>query len=68
MRLIVKDNTALERDQTTNAILSNDSSGYKAALMRKKYHKKSAEQIDELKNEVSELKDLVKTLIVKIDK
>jgi len=68
MRLIVKDNTALERDQTTNAILSNDSAGYKAALIRKKYHKKSAEQIDELKNEVSELKDLVKTLIVKIDK
>lgn len=68
MRLIVKDNTALERDQTTNAILSNDSAGYKAALIRKKYRKKSAEQIDELKNEVSELKDLVKTLIVKMNK
>jgi hypothetical protein len=68
MRLIVKENTALERDQTTNAILSNDSAGYNAALLRKNHHKKSAEQINELKNEVSELKDLVKTLIVKMNK
>ena len=68
MRLTVKENTALERDQTTNAILNNDSAGYKAALMRKKYNKKSAEEINELKNEVSELKDLVKTLIVKMNK
>jgi len=68
MRSIVKENTALERDHTTNAILNSDAAGYKAALMRKKHHKKSAEQINELKNEVSELKDLVKRLIVKIDK
>lgn len=68
MRLTVKENTALERDQTTNAILSNDSNGYKAALTRKKYRRKSAEEINELKNEVSELKDLVKTLLVKMNK
>jgi len=68
MRAIVKENTSLERDSKTNAILNNDSAGYKAALMRKKHYKKSAEEINELKNEVSELKDLVKTLIVKIDK
>tara|TARA_B110000483_G_scaffold193547_1_gene230333 strand:- start:5935 stop:6141 length:207 start_codon:yes stop_codon:yes gene_type:complete len=68
MRLTVKDNTALERDQTTNAILNNDSAAYKAALLRKKYSKKSSKEINELKNEVSELKDLVKTLLVKMNK
>jgi len=68
MRAIVKENTSLERDNKTNAILNNDSAGYKAALMRKKYHKKSSEEINELKNEVSELKDLVKTLLVKMNK
>lgn len=68
MRLIVKDNTALERDELTNAILNNDSAGYEAALLRKKYHKKGKEEVDELKNEISELKDLVKTLIVKMNK
>ena len=45
MRLIVKDNTALERDQKTNAILNNDSIGYQAALLRKKYNKKTSEEI-----------------------
>lgn len=68
MRLIVKDNTALERDQETNAILNNDSVGYQAALLRKKYNKKTSEEINELKSEITELKDLVKTLIVKMNK
>lgn len=68
MRLTVKENTALERDDKTNAILNNDSSGYKAALLRKKYNKKSAKEIADLKGEISELKDLVKTLIVKMNK
>jgi len=68
MRLTVKENTALERDVKTNAILNSDSSGYKAALLRKKYNKKFAEEIKELKDEISELKDLVKTLIVKMNK
>lgn len=68
MRLIVKDNTALERDQKTNAILNNDSVGYQAALLRKKYNKKTSEEINELKSEIAELKDLVKTLVVKMNK
>lgn len=68
MRLTVKENTSLERDNKSNAILNNDSAGYNAALLRKKYSKKSAEEIQELKGEISELKDLVKTLIVKMNK
>tara|TARA_R110002153_G_scaffold265488_2_gene428180 strand:+ start:112 stop:318 length:207 start_codon:yes stop_codon:yes gene_type:complete len=68
MRLIVKENTALERDQSTNAILNSDSAGYNAALLRKKSYKKSTEELNELKSEISELKDLVKTLIVKMNK
>ena len=68
MRALVKGNSALERDNETNAILNNDSVGYKAALMRKKYSKKVANEINELQNEVSGLKDLVKILIEKLDK
>ncbi len=68
MRLIVKDNNALERDELTNAILNNDSAGYEAALLRKKYHKKSSKEINELKDEITELKYLVKTLLVKMNK
>jgi len=68
MRAIVKENTSLERDSKTNAIINNDSAGYKAALLRKQYNKKSSEELNDLKNEVSELKDLVKTLLVKMNK
>lgn len=68
MRLKVKENTALERDQSTNAILNNDSAGYNAALIRKKYHKNSLKEVANLKDEITELKDLVKTLIVKMNK
>ena len=68
MRLTVEGNDSLERDNKTYAILNNDSVGYKAALMRKKYSKKVANEINELQNEVSGLKDLVKILIEKLDK
>ena len=34
-RLLVKENTKLERDTNTKAILSNDVVGYKAALARR---------------------------------
>jgi|TARA_R110000744_G_scaffold127183_3_gene233889 hypothetical protein len=68
MRALVKGNSALERDHTTNAILNNDSAGYKAALMRKKHSKKVANEFNALQNEVSGLKDLVKILIEKLDK
>ena len=68
MRLKVKENTALERDARSNAILNSDSAGYSAALMRKKYHSNTSKEVANLKSEISELKDLVKTLIVKMNK
>jgi|TARA_B110000908_G_scaffold166845_1_gene218706 lipopolysaccharide export system protein LptC len=68
MRLTVKENTSLERDQGSNAILSNDSASYNAALIRKKYHSNASKEVANLKDEISELKDLVKTLIVKMNK
>tara|TARA_B100001093_G_scaffold302627_1_gene288624 strand:- start:330 stop:536 length:207 start_codon:yes stop_codon:yes gene_type:complete len=68
MRLTVKDNTALERDNSSNAILNNDSKAYQAALLRKKYNRESSEEFKNLKSEISELKDLVQTLIVKMNK
>jgi hypothetical protein len=68
MRLTVEGNDSLERDNKTYAILNNDTAAYKAALLRKNYSKKVASEINGLQTEVSELKDLVKILIEKLDK
>ena len=57
-RLLVKENTKLERDTNTKAILSNDVVGYKAALARRTLRK----------NKVDNLTSLVETLVKKLDK
>lgn len=68
MRLKVQENQSLERDSITNAILNTDSEGYSAALLRKKNKSNTEKRFNELQSEISELKDLVKTLIVKMNK
>jgi len=68
MRLKVQENAALERDPESNAIVNTDSDGYNAALARKHNKRMVKGEIDDLKSEVSELKDLVKTLINRLNK
>lgn len=67
-RLKVEGDETLERDTSNQAILSNNQTGYRAALARRNYLIKQKEEINNLKDEVSEVKNLLKTLIEKIDK
>lgn len=68
MRLKVDTNKSLERDPETNAILNTNKEAYNIALLRKKNRNKSNNDIKRLENEISELKDLVKTLISGLNK
>ena len=67
-RLLVKENTKLERDTNTKAILSNDVVGYKAALARRTLRKNKEKEFNELKDKVDNLTSLVETLVKKLDK
>lgn len=68
MRLKVDTNKSLERDPETNAILNTNKEAYNIALLRKKNRNKSNNDIKRLENEISELKDLLKTLISGLNK
>jgi len=65
---IVKENTNLEKDMFTGAILNRDSNAYKQAVKRKHLRKQREAELQDLKSQVSELASLVKTLTKKIDK
>ena len=65
---IVKDNTNLEKDMLTGAILNRDSNAYKQAVKRQHLRKQREAELQDLKSQVSELASLVKTLTKKIDK
>lgn len=65
---LVKDNHKLERDLKTKAILSNDTSGYRAALAKRKLRKDKEKEFNDLKNRVDNLTSLVEKLVEKLDK
>ena len=67
-RKIVKNNTNLEKDMFTGAILNRDSNAYSQAVKRKRLRKQKETELQDLKSQVSELVSLVKTLTKKIDK
>ena len=67
-RLVVKERRDLERDTTSKAILSTDSHSYRKRLKQKKILGERKKEIDDLKNKVDNLTDLVEILIKKIDK
>lgn len=62
--LKVEDHDSLIKDTRSKAIISTDEVAYLAALQRKK---KGAE-FNQMKNDIKDLKDLVSTLIQKLDK
>lgn len=67
-RKIVKNNTNLEKDMFTGAILNRDSNAYSQVVKRKQLRKQKETELQDLKSQVSELASLVKTLTKKIDK
>lgn len=62
----VKDNPKLLRNKHSKAIINTDVEAYEKYLIKKERLKKDKKEIENLRTEVSELKDLVKNLINKI--
>ena len=64
----VEGHNALGRDPASNAILNTDSTQYDAYIKARENAKKKDRTLQELQDEVAELKALVKDLIKKEDK
>lgn len=60
---IVKEDPSLVRDISNSAIINRNSSDYFRRLSVKNATKKKDEELEELKSEVNELKDLVRQLL-----
>ena len=60
--------TTLGRDPSSNAILNTDTTQYDAYIKARKNAKKKDRTLQDLKNEVEELKRLVNNLVQKEDK
>ena len=64
----VEGHTTLGRDLVSNAILNTDTTQYDAYIKARENAKKKERSLQELQDEVSELKRLVKSLVQKEDK
>lgn len=63
--LKVEGSQTLVRDTNSNAILNTDTATINAAREAKRFRKSRDNEIIELKNELREMKDLIKQLIEK---
>ena len=64
----VEGHTALGRDPASNAILNTDTTQYDAYIKARENAKKKDRTLQELQDEVAELKALVNNLVRKEDK
>jgi len=64
----VKDSNSLYRDEESGAILNCNDSAYDSYLQLKEKKLKEAAEMDKLKNDVDELKDMMKLILSKLDK
>jgi predicted AlkP superfamily phosphohydrolase/phosphomutase len=64
----VEGHQTLGRDPTSNAILNTDTTQYDAYIKARENAKKKDRSLQDLKDEVEELKRLVKDLVQKEDK
>lgn len=55
----VEGHSTLLRDESSQAIISNDIEGYRAAVRRKKVFQLQRDEINTLKNEMSDIKQLL---------
>lgn len=53
----------LYRDEKTGAIVNTDTAGYSQYIRMKNEKQKQRDEIDQLKSDVSEIKDLLRELI-----
>ena len=64
----VEGHTTLGRDSQSNAILNTDDSGYMAYKRARDAARRKDREIEDLRKEEAELKDLVHNLVQKADK
>lgn len=65
LQIPVEENTDLVRDTATNAIINTNGNAYQARLLRKAQVKKNSDEIQGLKAELAEIKELLKTIASK---
>ena len=56
----------LFRDENTNAIVNQDAAGYENYIALRNRNKSKQQQLDDMKNEINELKSLLNDLASKI--
>ena len=64
----VEGHTTLGRDPASNAILNTDTTQYDAYIKARNAARKKDRTLDELRAEVDELKEMLKSLVEKKDK
>lgn len=64
----VEGHSHLGRDSGSNAIINMDQTGYEAYLRARQDRKTKDIELEELKQEVKELKDLLKVVVSQLDK
>ena len=68
MKLKVKDSGSLYRDEESGAIINCSNSQYDEYLKLKEQKMKEVSEMDKLKDDVYELKDMMKLILSKLDK
>ena len=64
----VKDSNSLYRDEESGAILNCNDTAYNDYLKMKENKMKEVSEMDKLKDDVDELKDMMKLILSKLDK
>ena len=67
-RIKVKDSNSLYRDEESGAILNCNDTAYNNYLKMKENKMKEVSEMDKLKDDVDELKDMMKLILSKLDK
>ena len=67
-KIKVKDSGSLYRDEESGAILNCSDSEYDRNLKLKQQKLRESNEMDKLKNDVDELKDMMKLILNKLDK
>ena len=68
MKLKVKDSGSLYRDEESGAIINCSNSQYDEYPKLKEQKMKEVSEMDKLKDDVDELKDMMKLILSKLDK
>ena len=67
-KIKVKDSNSLYRDEESGAILNCNDAAYNNYLKMKENKMKEVSEMDKLKDDVDELKDMMKLILSKLDK